>query len=78
MDNDLDPTRAKWRQIADRLISEIEDGTFPVDSKVPTVLEIVAKYGVAVATAQKALAAVRKEGWTRTERGLGSFVLPRE
>jgi GntR family transcriptional regulator len=41
---------------------------------VPSVLQIQQEFGIAVATAQKVLRALRAEGLTYTVPGLGSFV----
>ncbi|MGA5084106.1 GntR family transcriptional regulator [Streptomyces pseudogriseolus] len=67
----------RWRQIADVLRARIEDGTYAPDTRVPSLVQITAEFGVASATAQKALRALREQGWTYTEQGLGSFVARR-
>ncbi|WP_234340739.1 GntR family transcriptional regulator [Streptomyces sp. NRRL F-5630] len=74
---DLDDTRAKWVQVADLLRARIAAGTYPVGGRVPSVLQLTEEFGIAVATAQKALRALRDENLTRTERGLGSYVVRR-
>ncbi|HEY1179129.1 GntR family transcriptional regulator [Streptomyces sp. NPDC003278] len=67
----------RWRQIADVLRARIADGTYPARSRVPSLVQITAEFGVASATAQKALRHLRDEGLTYTEQGLGSFVAER-
>ncbi len=52
----------------------IADGRYAPRSRVPSVLQLTEEFGVAAATAQKALRALRAEGLTYTEPGLGSFV----
>ncbi|WP_329390328.1 GntR family transcriptional regulator [Streptomyces sp. NBC_01716] len=74
MSADLDRTRPIWRQVAAVIEGRIEDGTYPVGSKVPSVVELSTEFSVAAATAQKALGALKREGLVRTEVGLGSFV----
>jgi GntR family transcriptional regulator len=64
----------RWRQVADVLISRIKDGTYPPLSRVPSLVQITAEFGIAHATAHKALKHLREQGWTFTEPGLGSFV----
>lgn len=64
-----------WRQIAAVIIERIKDGTYPPGSKVPSVVQIAAEFGVVNSTAQRAMEAVRAEGLTRAEAGMGTFVL---
>ncbi|MFF4367270.1 GntR family transcriptional regulator [Streptomyces sp. NPDC001594] len=56
------------------LRQRIADGTYPPRSRVPSVVQLTEEFGIAAATAQKALRALRTEGLTYTEPGLGSFV----
>lgn len=74
MSVDLDRTRPIWRQVAEAIAARIADGTYPVGSKVPSVVELSAEFGIAASTAQKALAHLKAEGLVRAEVGLGSFV----
>ncbi len=67
----------KWEQIADVIRQRIADGTYPPRSRVPSVQQLVTDTGVAVDTAQKVLANLRREGVIYTVRGLGSFVADR-
>lgn len=69
-----EPDRPRWEQIADVLRAGIADGTYPPRSRVPSVQQLVAEYGVAVDTAQKVLTRLREDGVIYTVRGLGSFV----
>lgn len=71
---DLDRTRPIWRQVAAVIAARIAEGTYPVGSKVPSVVELSAEFGIASSTAQKALAHLKSEGLIRAEVGLGSFV----
>lgn len=64
----------RWVQVADVLKARIKDGTYPPGTRVPSVVQLVGEFGVASATAQKALRALREEGLTRTVVGMGSFV----
>lgn len=66
-----------WRQIAEVIVARIDDGTYPVGSKVPSVVELSTEFEVAASTAQKVLAHLKAEGLVRTEVGLGSFVADR-
>jgi DNA-binding GntR family transcriptional regulator len=74
MGEDLDRTRAVWRQVVDIVIGRIKDGTYPPGSRVPSTLELATELGIASSTSQKALAHLRTEGWLRGEVGIGTFV----
>lgn len=71
----IDRTRAMWPQIADVIIGRIKDGTYPPGAKVPSVVQIANEFGVVNSTAQRAMERVRAEGLTRSERGMGTYVL---
>ncbi|GAA4893649.1 hypothetical protein GCM10023405_10140 [Streptomonospora salina] len=64
----------RWVQIADELERRIHTGRYPSGSRVPSVLQLMDEFGVASATAQKALSGLRDRGLTRTEPGIGSTV----
>lgn len=74
MSMDLDRTRPVWRQIAEVVTGRIADGTYPVGSKVPSVVDLSTEFGVAASTAQKVLGHLKSTGLVRAEVGLGSFV----
>lgn len=57
--------------------ARIADGTYPPDTRVPSVVQLVNEFGIANVTAQKVLRALRDEGLIRTETGMGSFVTGR-
>ncbi|MCZ4506899.1 winged helix-turn-helix domain-containing protein [Streptomyces sp. ActVer] len=68
------PDIPRWRQVAEVIRSRIEDGTYPPRTRVPSVQQIIAEFGIATATAQKVHKGLRTEGLIHTEPGLGSFV----
>ncbi|MEU5374452.1 MULTISPECIES: winged helix-turn-helix domain-containing protein [unclassified Streptomyces] len=68
------PDIPRWRQVADVIRQRIVDGTYPPRSRVPSVVQLTEEFGIANATAHKVLQALRAEGLTYTEPGLGSFV----
>lgn len=72
---DLQDNRPKWRQVYLIIRGRIEDGTYPPGSKIPTVLELIAEFGLANATAQKVYRQLRADGLIYTEAGMGSFVV---
>ncbi|MFC8549701.1 GntR family transcriptional regulator [Streptomyces sp. NPDC057273] len=68
------PDQPRWRQVADVIRKRIADGAYPPRSRVPSVLQLQAEFGIAAATGQKVHRALRDEGLIYTEPGLGSFV----
>lgn len=68
------PDIPRWRQVAEVVRSRIADGTYPPRTRVPSVVQLTEEFGIANATAHKVLSALRAEGLTYTEPGLGSFV----
>ncbi|MCX5422367.1 GntR family transcriptional regulator [Streptomyces sp. NBC_00078] len=77
MSPELDRTRPVWRQVASAIETRIASGEYPVGARVPSVVELSNEFGIAVSTAQKALAHLKAEGLIRAEVGLGSFVTER-
>ncbi|WP_240677685.1 GntR family transcriptional regulator [Actinacidiphila soli] len=75
---DLDETRAKWRQVYEVIERRIETGEYPPGSRIPSVVELQSEYGIALATVQKAVRALKEAGLIRTEQGIGSFVAGRK
>jgi DNA-binding GntR family transcriptional regulator len=67
-----------YRQIADILEEQIQDGTYGPGARLPSETELEATYGVARGTIQKAMRALREEGYAVTTHGKGSFVKERE
>lgn len=70
------PDKARWPQVAEVIQRRIEDGTYPPRSRVPSVVQLIAEFGIAHATAHTVLTGLRAKGLTYTEPGLGSFVSP--
>ncbi len=68
------PDIPRWRQVAKIIRTRIADGTYGPRTRVPSVVQLTAEFGIANATAHKVLRALREEGLTYTEPGLGSFV----
>ncbi|SEN89901.1 GntR family transcriptional regulator [Nonomuraea pusilla] len=66
----------RWVQIAEVLKARIADGTYPVDSPLPSEHQLVQEFGVARGTARKVLVRLREEGVAYSVRGLGTFVAP--
>ncbi|MCX4882325.1 MULTISPECIES: GntR family transcriptional regulator [unclassified Streptomyces] len=71
------PDIPRWRQVAEVIRGRIKDGTYAPRTRVPSVVQLTSEFGIANATAHKVLRALREEGLTYTEPGLGSFVAKR-
>jgi len=63
----------KYRQIADDLRTRIESGEFPPDTRLPSKAQMMARYGVALATVNSAIAELREAGLAETVQGSGTF-----
>lgn len=68
----------KWVQIADVIKQRIADGTYPVNSRLPSQHELVVEFDVVPGTAQKVLTKLREQGYAYSVRGVGTFVAPAE
>lgn len=68
------PDRPRWKQVADIVRERIADGTYAPGTRVPSVIQLQAEFGIAAATGQKVHRALREEGAIYTEPGMGSFV----
>lgn len=66
-----------YRQLAAILRQQIEDGTLPAESKLPSILDLAASYEVGSVTVRKAIALLKAEGLVVTVGGYGTFVVAR-
>jgi AcrR family transcriptional regulator len=66
-----------YAQIAAELRDQVEKGTLAPGDRVPSTREITQRWGVAMATATKALAALRQEGLVHPVPGVGTVVVGR-
>jgi DNA-binding GntR family transcriptional regulator len=67
-----------YQQIANEIRLKISNGDLQAGDMVPSVRSLMRDYGVAIATAQKALSTLRAEGYIKPERGVGSVVTTEE
>lgn len=65
---------AVWRQIADTLDGEIRSGVYPPGSKLPTEMQLAARFAVNRHTVRRAVGTLVDQGRVRVEQGRGSFV----
>ncbi|MBF6060793.1 GntR family transcriptional regulator [Nocardia terpenica] len=68
----------KYQAIASDILQKIADGTFPVGSKVPSMVELTAQYRVAPNTVGRAIDMLRELGVVESRLGIGTFVLTAE
>lgn len=66
-----------YRQIADDLRRQIEDGTIPPGRRIPSTVEMEQKYNVARDTLRKATKVLKEEGLVESVRGMGLYVVDR-
>lgn len=64
-------------RIVAALQDQIASGELRPGQRVPSTRQIVSEWGVAMATAAKALAVLREQGWVRALPGTGTIVLDR-
>lgn len=75
---DLDrPGIARYAQLAALFRRRVESGEWEVGSRIPTIEELVADFGVARATVRQALGELEAEGLLARYRAKGSFVTRR-
>lgn len=63
-----------WRQIDEALAREIAVGTWPAGTKLPSEVELSARFGVNRHTIRRAIQALVQRGLARVEQGRGIFV----
>lgn len=67
-------TGPKYRRIEIDLRTSIADGTYPPGAQLPTKADLMAQYGVAVNTVERAIEELRRDGLVVTAQGSGMFV----
>lgn len=72
---DLDRSRNLWPQVHADLLRRLRAGEWAPGERFPGTVALAAEYGTAQATTQKAVVALRAEGWLRLEVGQGNYVL---
>jgi GntR family transcriptional regulator len=65
-----------WRQLAAILKQRIDDGTYPPDTAIPSLVKLTAEFGVAEVTVRKAVDALKREGLLAGTPGKGTYVVP--
>jgi len=67
----------RYRQIAAIIRERIESGQLEPNRPIPSEVQIENEFGVARATARRAVGVLRDEGLIVTVPGMGSYVKPR-
>ncbi|MXN17913.1 FCD domain-containing protein [Pseudooceanicola sp. GBMRC 2024] len=70
-----DSTRSLVQQVADRLRSQILDGTYAVGARLPTEAALMEGFGVSRTVIREAVATLRYIGLVEPRQGAGVFVL---
>lgn len=65
-----------WRQVADTLRDRIRSGEYAPGTVLPAEPELAEEFGVSRSLVNRAVSALRTEGWVRPERGRGTTVNP--
>jgi DNA-binding GntR family transcriptional regulator len=72
---ELAENRPKWQQVAEVIAERIRAGRYAPGTRVPSVIQLQSEFGIATATGQKVMRALREEGLIETVSGMGSFVV---
>jgi DNA-binding GntR family transcriptional regulator len=67
--------RAKYQQVADDLRAKITDGTYDVDSDLPSTSQLMHTYAVSSTVAKSAVKELKSEGLVAGQPGKGVYVL---
>jgi GntR family transcriptional regulator len=71
---DLDPSGpAPYKQVASFLAAAIESGAYAPGDRLPSIVDLCQRYGIARRTASKALGLIVDRGLARYEDGWGHF-----
>ncbi len=63
-----------WRQIADDITADVRARRLAKGQRLPTYADMADSYGVAVATVQRAMLELRREGVVTVAVGRGTFI----
>lgn len=63
-----------YKQLAGQIKADIEEGVYPIDSRIPSEQELCVKYGVSRITVRKALEELSEDGFLIRRQGKGTFV----
>lgn len=72
------PGKPRYLQIAEEMRDQIARGTYAAGDRIPTKQEMMAQWGVALNTVDRAIAELRERGLVETFHGVGTFVRAQE
>lgn len=67
--------QTKYQMISDEIKQQIIEGKFKIGETIPTELTLQKQYGVSRHTVRQAIGLLSTEGYLRTEKGSGTYVL---
>jgi GntR family transcriptional regulator len=67
-----------YQQIAQQVAVRIAAGGLPSGNQLPTVRDLADELGIHFNTVSRAYQQLEEQGWTSSQPGRGTFVLPRE
>ncbi|MFK8083602.1 MAG: GntR family transcriptional regulator [Granulosicoccus sp.] len=65
-----------YRQLADQIRTQIDEGVHPIDAKIPSENELARSYSIGRPTVRQATDLLVRQGKLERRRGSGTFVLP--
>ncbi|MEV4164459.1 winged helix-turn-helix domain-containing protein [Nonomuraea dietziae] len=71
---ELKANQPRWRQVHAIIAERIRSGEYKAGERIPSLIDLIEEFGIANATGQKVMRALRTDGLIRTEPGMGSFV----
>ncbi|MEU7855545.1 winged helix-turn-helix domain-containing protein [Nonomuraea sp. NPDC049141] len=71
---ELKANQPRWRQVHAIITERIRTGEYKTGERIPSLIDLIEEFGIANATGQKVMRALRADGLIRTEPGMGSFV----
>ncbi|MGA4996390.1 GntR family transcriptional regulator [Nonomuraea bangladeshensis] len=71
---ELKANQPRWRQVHAIIAERIRTGEYKAGERIPSLIDLIEEFGIANATGQKVMRALRADGLIRTEPGMGSFV----
>ncbi|MFG1615644.1 GntR family transcriptional regulator [Nonomuraea wenchangensis] len=71
---ELKANQPRWRQVHAIIAERIRTGDYKAGERIPSLIDLIEEFGIANATGQKVMRALRADGLIRTEPGMGSFV----
>ncbi|MEV5557415.1 winged helix-turn-helix domain-containing protein [Nonomuraea wenchangensis] len=71
---ELKANQPRWRQVHAIIGERIRTGEYKAGERIPSLIDLIEEFGIANATGQKVMRALRADGLIRTEPGMGSFV----